>query len=118
LDFITRKSYKHVNNKHRKLKFNQIKDIQDICTQLQSLNIEIIEVFESRKFERISYILKQKESFMAVLDQKIEAQIGRTRTEESSPKNTSLYFNVLLETKDLLNSIMSLMEEYFASYKK
>ena len=118
LDFITRKSYKHVNNKHRKLKFNQIKDIQDICTQLQSLNIEIIEVFESRKFERISYILKQKESFMAVVDQKIEAQIGRTRTEESSPKNTSLYFNVLLETKDLLNSIMSLMEEYFASYKK
>src|SRR6056300_1318151 len=38
LDFISKKSYKHVNNKHRKLKFNQIKDIQDICTQLQSLN--------------------------------------------------------------------------------
>ena len=52
------------------------------------------------------------------ISEKINAQINRTRTEESSPKNTTLYFNILLETKDLLNSIMSLMDEYYTSYKK
>ncbi|MFT4943901.1 MAG: hypothetical protein ACI8RH_001648, partial [Flavobacteriales bacterium] len=35
-----------------------------------------------------------------------------------SPKNTSLYFNILLETKDLVTSIMNLMDEYYTSYKK
>jgi len=49
---------------------------------------------------------------------KIDTQIERTRSEESSPKNTTLYFNILLETKDLVNSIMNLMEEYYSSYKK
>ena len=49
---------------------------------------------------------------------KIETQIDRTRTEESSPKNTTLYFNILLETKDLVNSMMKLMEEYHVSYKR
>ena len=72
----------------------------------------------SRKFERISFIIAQKEELVAFISEKINAQINRTRTEESSPKNTTLSFNILLETKDLLNSIMSLMEEYYSSYKK
>ena len=72
----------------------------------------------SRKFERISFIIAQKEELVSFISEKIDAQIDRTRTEESSPKNTTLYFNILLETKDLLNSLMSLMDEYYSSYKK
>jgi len=41
-----------------------------------------------------------------------------TRKEALSPKNTSLYFNLLLETKDLLKSILNLIDEYSKSYKK
>ena len=47
---------------------------------------------------------------------KINSQIKRTRTEESSPKNTSLYFSLLLETKDLLNAGINLLEEYHDAY--
>ena len=47
----------------------------------------------------------------------IEAQVNRTRTEESSPKNTTLYFSLLLETKDLLNATAGLLEEYQNAYK-
>lgn len=118
LDFISKKSYKHVNNQHQKLKFNQFKDLKEIEDRLSLLYKEIIDVFLSRKFERISFIIAQKEELVAFISEKINAQINRTRTEESSPKNTTLYFNILLETKDLLNSIMSLMEEYYSSYKK
>src|SRR5210317_42582 len=118
LDFISKKSYKHVNNQHQKLKFNQFKDLKEIEDRLAHLYKEIIDVFVSRKFERISYIIAQKEELVSFISEKIDAQIDRTRTEESSPKNTTLYFNILLETKDLLNSIMSLMDEYYSSYKK
>ena len=118
LDFISKKSYKHVNNNHKKLKFKQIKELQEIDDTLESLLSEITEVFDSRKFERISYVLDRKEEIFASLSEKIQLQIQRTRTEESSPKNTSLYFNILLETKDLVTGIMNLMEEYYSSYKK
>jgi len=118
LDFISKKSYKHVNNQHQKLKFNQFKDLKEIEDRLELLYKEIIDIFVSRKFERISYITSQKEELVSFLSEKINAQIDRTRLEESSPKNTTLYFNILLETKDLLNSIMSLMDEYYSSYKK
>ena len=48
----------------------------------------------------------------------IEKQIKRTRDEESSPKNTTLYFSLLLETKDLLTALMNLVEEYYKSSRK
>jgi len=71
-----------------------------------------------KKFERISIVLAQKQEIISFISRKIEAQIDRTRSEESSPKNTTLYFNILLETKDLVNSTMNLMDEYYSGYKK
>lgn len=118
LDFISKKSYKHVNNQHEKLKFKQFKDLKAIDERLNLLYKEIIDIFNTRKFERVSIILAQKEEIIILLNEKINTQIERTRLEESSPKNTTLYFNILLETKDLVNSIMNLMDEYFRSYKK
>jgi len=118
LEFISKKSYKHVNNQHQKLKFSQFKDLKEIEDRLLKFNKEIIDIFNSRKFERISLIIAQKQDLLNFISKKIDTQIERTRTEESSPKNTTLYFNILLETKDLFNSLMNLMEEYYNSYKK
>ena len=118
LEYISKKSYKHVNNNHKKLRFNQIKDLQEIDDSLSAVLTEIAEVFDSGKFERISYVLSRKEEVINQISEKIQSQIERTRTEESSPKNTSLYFNILLETKDLATGVMNLMEEYYTSYKR
>jgi Na+/phosphate symporter len=118
LDFISKKSFKHVNNNHKKLKFNQIKELQEVDETLTNLLNEIEEIFTNQEFEKISTILARKEEIKAQLSEKISKQIERTRTEEESPKNTTLYFNILLETKDLVASIMNLMEEYYTCYNK
>ncbi|MDA9569488.1 inorganic phosphate transporter [Flavobacteriaceae bacterium] len=118
VEFISKKSYKHVNNQHEKLKFNQFKDLMEIDDRLNLMYSEITEIFDAKKFERISIVLAQKQEIISFISSKIEAQIDRTRSEESSPKNTTLYFNILLETKDLVNSTMNLMDEYYSGYKK
>lgn len=118
LEFISKASYKHVNNNHKALRFNQIKDLQEIDQSLEKLFVEISEIFQKHEFERIGTVLSKKEEIFQSLSDKIEKQIARTRTEESSPKNTTLYFSLLLETKDLVTAMMNLMEEYYTSYKK
>lgn len=118
LEFISKASYKHVNNNHKALRFNQIKDLQEIDQHLEELLNEIEDIFHKKEFERIGKVLNKKEEIFASLSNKIEKQIARTRTEESSPKNTTLYFSLLLETKDLVTALMNLMEEYYTSYKK
>ena len=118
LEFISKASYKHVNNNHKALRFNQIKDLQEIDRLLEDLLNEIEDIFHKKEFHRIGRILVNKDEIFNILSQKIEKQIARTRTEESSPKNTTLYFSLLLETKDLVTALMNLMQEYYSSYKK
>ena len=72
--------------------------------------------FEDRQFQKIAEVLAHKEDMFNLLTQKISRQITRTRGEESSPKNTTLYFNILTETKDLVTATLNLMEIYYQEY--
>lgn len=117
LDFLAKASYKHINNNHKALRFNQIKDLQDIDKSFEELLGDIETIFNSRKFEKLGAILNSKQRAQDDLAIKIASQITRTRAEDDdSPKNTALYFSLLLETKDLVAAIMNLIEEYYNSY--
>lgn len=112
LDLITKMSHKHVNNNHKKLKFNQIKELSDISHTINDLFMDAKEIFKNKTFEEIEAIRTKKIKVENALTFNIATQIERTRNEESSPKNTTLYFSLLLETKDLINASASLLEEY------
>jgi phosphate/sulfate permease len=117
LEFLAKASYKHINNNHKALRFNQIKDLQDIDKSFEELLGDIETIFNSRKFEKLGAILNSKQRAQDDLAIKIASQITRTRAEDDdSPKNTALYFSLLLETKDLVAAIMNLIEEYYNSY--
>jgi phosphate/sulfate permease len=110
IDFITSNSYSHVNNNHKQLKFNQIRDLKTIDGQLQQLLLVLEESFKTEDFYKIDLILKDKQLLLDTVSDLITKQIKRIRTTETSPKNSKLYFALLLETNDLVKSIMSLLE--------
>ena len=114
LEFVVKTTNKHINNNHKKLKSSQIKELRQVEDALDNFFSKTQKAFNSRSFDEIAEILNDKELFV-LLNEKIQAQVERTRTEESSPKNTTLYFGVLLETKDLLKATMSLLNEYYAA---
>ncbi|MBT8262111.1 MAG: inorganic phosphate transporter [Bacteroidia bacterium] len=117
LEYIAKVSYKHVRNHHKTLRYNQIKDLQQIDSSFEHLLKDIQSIFKNREFEQLEDILIRKERAFNDISDMIQDQIKRTRTEESSPKNTTLYFSLLLETKDLVTAMMNLMEEYYKSHK-
>ena len=110
IDFITTNSYSHVNNNHKKLKFNQIKGLKSIDTQLQQLLLLLEDSFKNEDYYKIDFILKDKQVLLDTVSDLITKQIKRIRTTETSPKNSKLYFALLLETNDLVNSVMNLLE--------
>jgi len=116
LEYISKISHKHVNNNHKKLKFNQIKDLKQIDDALEELFNNTKKAFDSRSFEQIGSLLNNKKAVYDLVKEKIQTQVSRTRTEGGSPKNTTLYFSLLLETKDLINATMNLLEEYHNSH--
>jgi phosphate/sulfate permease len=116
LQYVSKLSYKHVNNNHKKLKLTQIRELNEIDERFETYFSNTQKAFNSRSFEQIGVILARKSEILELVSAKIQIQVERTRTEESSPKNTTLYFSLLLETKDLLKATMSLLEEYKSAH--
>lgn len=112
LDYISKVSLKHVNNNHKKLKYNQIKELKQIDLKLEEVLNQTQAAFTDQSFEQIGIVLNKKQELFDLVSDKIQTQISRTRTEESSPKNTTLYFSLLLETKDLMTATMNLLHQY------
>ena len=116
LEYISKAGHKHINNNHKKLKFSQIKELKDLDENIEALFMSTQSAFESRSFEMIGSVLEEKPKVFDLVREKIQKQVERTRSEESSPKNTTLYFSLLLETKDLLTATMNLLEEYYSAH--
>ena len=114
--YITRNSFEHVNNNHKNLKFNQIRDLKKIDKRLEQLFSEIKYTFNEHDFERLDSILAEKQALLDTISELIEKQIKRIRTSESSPKNTKLYFGLLLESKDLISSTLNLIQLFREFY--
>ena len=115
LEFIAKKSFKHIDNNHKPLSKSQISDLNEIQTIFDGMLVSVEQAFTSKSFGDLSTCLDQEDAILALISDKIDAQIARTRKEEVSPKNTTLYFNLLLETKDLVKAVMRLVEEYHNS---
>ena len=116
LEYIGKVSYNHVQNNHKKLKYNQIKELKEIDHKLEEIFNSTQKAFEEKSFEQIGAILDSKQELYDLVSQKIDIQVSRTRTEESSPKNTTLYFSLLLETRDLITAMMNLLEQYYREH--
>ena len=116
LELISKKSHTHINNNHKKLRYTQIKELKDLDLHLEGLFDDVSGIFSNRSFENIGPMLAKRDSYLKLVDEKIEKQIARTRNEESSPKNTRLYFSILTESRDLIKAAMNLMELYYLEH--
>lgn len=118
LELITKVSLKHVKNNHKGLKFNQIKDLKEIEVELLKLFNKTREEFDNKSLENLGVILNEKQLLLNKVSAQIEKQIARTKDPESSSKNTTLYFTLLLETKDIIVSTIEMLELYYIEFKK
>ncbi|MEA1787604.1 inorganic phosphate transporter [Arenibacter sp. GZD96] len=116
LEYLTKISHKHIHNNHKKLKYNQIKELKELEQKIVVLFAKTKQAFDTHSFEEIGLILANKQELFDLVSQKIEKQIARTRTEESSPKNTTLYFTFLTETKDLISAVINLLDLYYSEH--
>jgi phosphate/sulfate permease len=112
ISYISRASFKHVNNNHKNLKKGQLKDLKEINNQLSDILNNVSNVFKTRGFDDLNPLLIEKRALLNNVSKSVEKQVARIRTDETSPKNSTLYFSILLETKDLMKALMNLLETY------
>lgn len=117
IGYIVKNSYEHVNNHHKKLKFNQLKDLKGIDEKLHRIFGKIKKDFDAKSFTNIPAILAEERELIDHVAGLIQKQIIHIRETETSPKNTKLYFGLLLETRDLITATVNLLE-LFEEFQK
>ena len=118
LEYIVKKSYKHVNNDHSKLKLSQVRDLRSVYELTEAVFHEAMDTYNNNSEAKINLVLENREDILKQLDEKINNQIALTRNEETSPKNTTLYFNILLKSKDLYLHKLSIMQTFLDNIRK
>ena len=109
-------THKHINNNHRGLTFNQIRELKELEDELDEFFTRIVKTFKAKNYTEISEIFEVKEKLVSSLELKIKSQISRTRKDESSPRNTRLYFEILNKMKTIITHYVQLLELYSNKY--
>ncbi|MDB2326302.1 inorganic phosphate transporter, partial [Flavobacteriaceae bacterium] len=79
LSYIVKKSYKHVNNDHSKLKLSQVRDLQNVNELTNSIFEEAMEAYSNNSVAKINLVLENRETILKQLNEKINNQIELTR---------------------------------------
>ena len=114
--YMIRTSHKYVNNTHRNLKFNQIRELKGVNRDLSAVFAHIIVVFERNEFDDIELLIQQKKELEEVVSDLVQKQIERIRTTDMGQQNTKLYFGILLETKDMITAGINMLNLFYDYY--
>jgi hypothetical protein len=68
LKYISKTSYKHINNNHSKLRLSQIRDLIEIDKIMDDLFEEIKISFETQSFHKMAVILKNKKNLFSLVE--------------------------------------------------
>ncbi|MGY6648889.1 inorganic phosphate transporter [Wenyingzhuangia sp. IMCC45574] len=116
VEYISKISFQHVNNNHKKLNKEQVKDLKATEEKLSVIFEQMLSFFETNDFEKLPNLIESKQNLLDQVSKSVEEQINRIRTTETSAKNSTLYFGIIMETKDLVAALANLSEQYNSHY--
>jgi phosphate/sulfate permease len=61
IEYISKTSYKHVNNNHKKLRFNQIKDLKETDIFVDEIFTKIKTIFDTKSYNELTPLIVEKE---------------------------------------------------------
>ena len=106
---IANNAHSHVDNNHKALKSYQGEDLMQVANALGNWFAEIYNMYSRMEFSLIDNNIKQRDNLLKITNNLLDKQIIHIRTSENSPKNSKLYFSILLETNELISSTFKLL---------
>lgn len=107
---ITRPCYEHIDNNHKGMSEEQVKDLLRINTEVSEIYTRIIVMLRNNKFEDTNLVLEMRDSLFMTIDEAIKNQLRRIKTKSSSTKASMLYLTILNETKTMVLQSRNLLK--------
>lgn len=110
LTFISNPSFEHIDNNHKGLNPDQVKELNEIKTDITELFEVILETIEKNKFENIPDLIEKQQLIQNKLTDCRKKQVRRIKNQESGTKISILYLGILNEIKNFLLQSINLVK--------
>lgn len=98
----TRPSYVHLENHHKGMTEEQIKDLKIVNDGVDEIFMKINQMLREKDFSELDKILVMRDNLFGLIADAIKHQISRLKNEGASTKASMLYLNILNETKTMV----------------
>ncbi len=116
MHFISKTAKEYVDNTHSEMNTEQKQDLEQIRNIMVNLMNDMQKALINRDFYQLRQLYKTT-NLDITLEQLINRQVLRIQKDESSLKNANLYISILLETKDIEESLNKLLRVIFKATK-
>lgn len=110
IDNIIRPSVEHIDNSHKGLLPEQIKELHGIVVPLTNWLKAIKQQVEGSNLTDIELLLLKQEIIVRMIAHSRKEQITRSKTKESNVRNSLLFFKILQEIENLIVTLIRLLK--------
>ncbi len=117
----TRPAYEHINNNHRGMSGEQIKDLKAINDRVDEIFKQIADTLETKDFSALDKVMTMRDDLFDMIADTIKRQIKRVQNNpQAGTRSSALFMNILGETKTMVLQARNLIksEGYFLNVIK
>ncbi len=116
MHFISKTSKEYVDNAHSELTTGQKQELESLRNVMVNMMNDMQKSLMNRDMQQLRRLYKTT-NLESTLEQAINNQVMRIQKDESSSKNSRLYLSLLLETKDIEESLSKLLRILYDATK-
>lgn len=102
ISFMIEPALEHVDNKHKPLKPDQIKELRLLFGELKKLMKRMQKHIESNDFHDQKNVIALEDELLGLIQRFRKTQIKRIKNDEVGTRNSILYLGILNESKNLV----------------
>jgi len=120
IEFIVKPALKHVDNNHKPLKKEQIKELVMIYDELEKLIKEVARSVKFNDFTNQDEIVAMIEEYRNLIEKIRKNQIKRVKNNKVGTKNSILFLDIINEVRNLGFQVVNLYKSQrdFVMYKR
>lgn len=101
-DSILKSSYKHVDNNHKPLNQDQIKELEEVHDMVRTIFINIIEAFHTMDIDKLVEFNTEFHGYANQIRDIRKKQINRIKKRKVGTRNSILYLQLLSDFRNMM----------------
>ncbi|MBN1819473.1 MAG: inorganic phosphate transporter [Prolixibacteraceae bacterium] len=110
LNFLIEPLFAHLDNQHKPFNNDQVKELTVLTSQVDEFFNFALHLVKENKFDQLNELINKRNILVDNLSKMEKNQIKRIKTKEVNTRNSTLYFNIITETKNMLLHMINLIK--------